>query len=65
MSDRDRDRQSFVVCEACDVTKAVEDPNDAVSFYRRHHSITAHDVEWGWADFKGLDAGRSDEDLVS
>ncbi|MDL5360648.1 hypothetical protein [Halalkalicoccus sp. NIPERK01] len=59
-----RERRSFVVCEACDVSKEVDDPNEAVAFYRRHRSITGHDVAWGWADFDGLESS-SEDDLAS
>lgn len=35
-----------VVCADCEVQKELEDANEAVAFYRRHRSITGHDVEW-------------------
>lgn len=62
-----RERRSFVVCEACDVSKEVDDPNEAVAFYRRHRSITGHDVAWGWTDFDGLESrsDRESDDLAS
>lgn len=39
-----------VVCADCEVHKELEDANQAVAFYRRHRSITGHDVEWVRAD---------------
>ena len=39
-----------VVCADCEVHKELEDANEAVTFYRRHRSITGHDVEWVRAD---------------
>ncbi len=39
-----------VVCADCEVHKELEDANEAVAFYRRHRSITGHDVEWVRAD---------------
>ncbi|WP_336344596.1 hypothetical protein [Halalkalicoccus ordinarius] len=39
-----------VVCTDCEVHKEVGDANEAVAFYRRHRSITGHDVEWVRAD---------------
>ncbi|GAA0307329.1 hypothetical protein [Halarchaeum salinum] len=35
-----------VTCPVCDLHTAVDDSNDAVDLYRRHASVTGHDVEW-------------------
>ncbi|QLC35361.1 hypothetical protein EFA46_013965 (plasmid) [Halarchaeum sp. CBA1220] len=35
-----------VTCPACDLHAAVDEPNDAIDLYRRHTSVTGHDVEW-------------------
>ncbi len=46
-----QNRAAFVVtCPNCGVHKRSTDPNEAVSFYRRHHSVTGHDIEWERAD---------------
>ncbi|WP_336363472.1 hypothetical protein [Halalkalicoccus salilacus] len=39
-----------VVCADCEVSKELDDANETVAFYRRHHSVTGHDVEWVRAD---------------
>ncbi|MCL7418981.1 MAG: hypothetical protein M8354_14260, partial [Halalkalicoccus sp.] len=47
---------SVVVCPDCELRKAIETPNEAVAFYRRHAAITGHDVDWERADVDGLEA---------
>lgn len=38
---------AFVACCAdCEEHVATDEPNDVVAFYRRHHAVTGHDVEW-------------------
>ena len=39
-----------VVCADCEARKELDDANEALAFYRRHRSITGHDVEWVGAD---------------
>lgn len=52
-----QDQAPFVVvCPDCDVRKRADEPNEAVAFYRRHHSLTGHDIEWERADLDVLDA---------
>lgn len=52
-----QNRAMFVaVCPDCDVDKRSNDANEAVAFYRRHHSLTGHDIEWERADLDVLDA---------
>lgn len=39
--------EAFVAaCPACTERVATDDANDVVSFYRRHHAVTGHDVQW-------------------
>ncbi|WP_122088380.1 DUF7542 family protein [Halalkalicoccus subterraneus] len=53
----------IVACPDCAVKKSIDDVNEAVAFYRRHHAITGHDVEWRHAE---LDEGAiSGADLRS
>lgn len=52
---------SIVTCSDCALSKGIDDPNEAVAFYRRHHSITSHDLEWDRADFPLLESVRSDD----
>lgn len=33
-------------CVDCDERREATDPNEIVRFYRRHQSVTGHDVEW-------------------
>lgn len=33
-------------CVDCDEERAATDPNEIVRFYRRHTSVTGHDVTW-------------------
>lgn len=42
-------------CPACDERKETDTANEIVAFYRRHHSLTGHDIEWEHADL-GVDA---------
>lgn len=35
-----------VVCADCGARKELDDANEAVVFYRRHHSVTGHDIRW-------------------
>lgn len=51
-----------VVCADCEVSKELDGANEAVAFYRRHHSVTGHDVEWVRADLDGTEAA-SEADL--
>lgn len=46
-----------VTCPDCEVSKAVDRPNEAVEFARRHHSLTGHEVEWERADLDPGDVG--------
>lgn len=48
-SDRS-DRKPAVVCSDCGVRKRIEFENEAVAFYRRHRSVTGHDIEWELID---------------
>lgn len=51
-----------VVCADCEVSKELDDANETVAFYRRHHSVTGHDVEWARADLDVPEAA-SETDL--
>jgi hypothetical protein len=44
-----------VVCADCDLRTDLNTPNEAVAFYRRHSSITGHDVGWKRADVTGIE----------
>ena len=33
-------------CPHCAERTATDDPNEVVRFFRRHHAVTGHDVEW-------------------
>ncbi len=55
------DHSSSVVCGACDLSKEFEDPNEAIAFYRRHRSITGHDVAWDRVDFDSLEPLSKDD----
>lgn len=35
-----------ITCPDCAVHEEVDSPNDGVAFYRRHRSVTGHDLEW-------------------
>lgn len=51
-----QNQSSFVVsCPDCRVQKEVDQPNDAIAFYRRHTKLTGHDIEWVHADFEEED----------
>ncbi|WP_435180308.1 hypothetical protein [Halorussus sp. AFM4] len=52
-------------CRACAEECATDDPNEIVEFYRRHHSLTGHDVEWERADLPVLERVPLDADLQS
>jgi hypothetical protein len=46
------DRVCFIVtCPDCVIHKEIEDVNDAIVYYRRHYSLTGHDLVWDRADF--------------
>ncbi|MFC7222503.1 hypothetical protein ACFQKF_05035 [Halalkalicoccus sp. GCM10025322] len=45
-----------VVCADCELRKDLSTPNEAVAFYRRHRSITGHDVDWKRADITDIEA---------
>ncbi|WP_224336508.1 hypothetical protein [Haloprofundus halobius] len=54
-------RAAFAVaCSECEVLKEVDDPNEGVAFYRRHHALTGHDVEWERIDFDAGDVPSGD-----
>lgn len=61
---RQRSKPFVVSCADCEVSKAVDDANEAVSFYERHTRLTGHDVEWVHADLD-LDGSIPDGDLKS
>jgi hypothetical protein len=52
---------SVVVCPDCELRKAIETPNEAVAFYRRHAAITGHDVDWERTDVDDLGAVTDDD----
>lgn len=56
---RDERTPLAVVCADCATRKELEDANEAVAFYRRHRSITGHDIEWVRTD---LDVPAASED---
>lgn len=35
-----------VACSACELHVPVTDPNEAIEIYRRHRSVTDHEIEW-------------------
>lgn len=35
-----------VTCSACDLHITVTEPNEAIEIYRRHRSVTDHEIEW-------------------
>lgn len=39
-----------VTCSNCALHEEIETPNEGVAFYRRHRSLTGHDLEWERAD---------------
>lgn len=39
-----------VLCPDCDVEKETTEPNEILTFYRRHHGLTGHDIEWKRSD---------------
>ena len=48
---KQRERADLIVaCDDCELRTEIDTPNEAVSFYRRHRSITGHDVGWERAD---------------
>lgn len=51
-----------VICADCEVRKELDGVNEAVAFYRRHRSVTGHDVEWVRADLD-VTAAASEDDL--
>lgn len=63
MSQRDPTRL-VVTCPECEVQRGIDDVNEAVAYYRRHHSLTGHDIEWERADIDDLSVVSS-EDLTS
>lgn len=49
--DHETGQTPFVVCcPDCEVSQAVDRPNEAVEFARRHHSLTGHTAEWERAE---------------
>ncbi|MFC7007201.1 hypothetical protein ACFQIA_05405 [Halalkalicoccus sp. GCM10025704] len=44
------------MCADCELRKDLSTPNEAVAFYRRHRSITGHDVDWKRADITDIEA---------
>lgn len=57
--------QFVATCRACGEECAADDPNEIVEFYRRHHGLTGHDVEWERADLPVLEEVPLDADLQS
>jgi hypothetical protein len=56
--ENEQSQRPFVVtCPDCEVSKAVDQPNETVEFARRHHSLTGHEVEWERADLDPGDVG--------
>jgi hypothetical protein len=39
-----------VWCPDCDAEKEATEPNEILTFYRRHHGLTGHEIEWKRAD---------------
>ena len=35
-----------VTCSTCELHVTVTEPNEAVEVYRRHESVTGHEIEW-------------------
>ncbi|WP_318567183.1 DUF7542 family protein [Salinigranum marinum] len=61
-----RARAPFVVsCPDCERSHAVDRPNEAVAFFRRHERLTGHAVEWERPalDVEGLRAAPTDRSL--
>ena len=49
-------QERFVAtCRTCAEERATDDTNEVIAFYRRHHSLTGHDVEWKRADLPILE----------
>lgn len=52
-----------VTCADCEVAKETDDPNEAVAFYRRHNSLTGHDVDWERAALDPVEGAPAEGDL--
>lgn len=35
-----------ITCSTCDLHIPISEPNEAIEIYRRHKSVTSHEIEW-------------------
>lgn len=35
-----------ITCSACELHIPITEPNEAITIYRRHKSVTGHEIEW-------------------
>ncbi|ODR80582.1 hypothetical protein BG842_03930 [Haladaptatus sp. W1] len=60
----EHDRTPFVAsCPNCGERTETETPNEVIAFYRRHRSLTGHDVEWEIADDESIRETTEGADL--
>ncbi|HET7324001.1 MAG TPA: hypothetical protein VFJ06_06700 [Halococcus sp.] len=59
-----QNRRKFVVtCPECETRTETDTANEVVEFYRRHHSLTGHDIEYERASLDAFDGSSSNGDL--
>ncbi|WP_446685180.1 hypothetical protein [Haladaptatus pallidirubidus] len=42
-------------CSECMERKKTEAPNEVIAFYRRHRTLTGHDIEWECTDHESIE----------
>ncbi len=60
-----QDPRFVATCPECENRTETDTANEVVAFYRRHHSLTGHDIEWERAALNALDEIPTDAELGS
>jgi hypothetical protein len=58
----EQERMALVAnCAECSERKETETPNEVIAFYRRHRTLTGHDIEWECTDHESIGKTTGDD----